>query len=74
MKVLTAKDFCRIGARLGGNQWKPVLAKALRCSPRTIERYAAGEANLPPERRTRLALFIALRMEELGEDYDVVAG
>lgn len=65
MKVLTAAEFNRIGALLGGNQWRPAMAKALKLSVRTIEHYSAGTRNIPHKVRAKIADLTALRGEEL---------
>lgn len=65
MKVLTATEFNRIGALLGGNQWRPSVAAILKIGIRTVEHYSAGTRNIPPKVRARLAEAAAIRSEEL---------
>ncbi len=61
--------LCRIGAALYGEHWHSSLAHDLGVPRRTVQRWAVGDARLPPTLRRDLARLVAARQDELGKLY-----
>ncbi len=65
--------LCRIGAALYGEHWHSSLAHDLGVPRRTLQRWATGDARLPPTLRRDLARLVAARQDVLGKLYRELA-
>jgi len=65
VKILTPAEFSRICTLIWGDRFVPAAARDLKRCVRAIEGYKAGEANVPPKVREKLAEIAAIRSEQL---------
>jgi len=61
---MTSDLLRRVGAALYGQHWHSELAHDL-----AVQRWAAGDAPIPPTARRNLSRLVAARQDELGKLY-----
>ena len=70
---MTSDLLRRVGAALYGQHWHSELAHDLGVLRRTVQRWAAGDAPIPPTARRNLSRLVAARQDELGKLYRELA-
>ena len=70
---MTSDLLRRVGGALYGQHWHSELAHDLGVPRRTVQRWAAGDAPIPPTARRNLSRLVAVRQDELGKLYRELA-